>query len=260
MKRGLIAVLVAIASLAATAVPASAAATLTISESCLTVVDGQLQPFTAYVTGATEPDQDVIVTVEPGSGPSLEELYANSVHIRPDSNGAATISVESGGSPVPPEATSVWVKLYQTVITSTGVTRLFTEIQVPICARSTPADTDNDGVPDTTDNCLNTSNASQADVDNDGIGDACDPQNDTDTDNDGVRDAIDNCPTVQNPGQADADNDGIGDACDPTPKPVPTSKEQCKRADWETYGIFKNQGDCVSFVASKGMNPPAGAR
>jgi hypothetical protein len=39
--------------------------------------------------------------------------------------------------------------------------------------------------------------------------------------------------------------------------PFPTSKEQCKDGGWRTFGVFKNQGDCVSFVASKGNNPPA---
>jgi hypothetical protein len=37
-----------------------------------------------------------------------------------------------------------------------------------------PADTDNDGVPDSTDNCPGTANADQADADGDGSGDACD--------------------------------------------------------------------------------------
>jgi hypothetical protein len=37
----------------------------------------------------------------------------------------------------------------------------------------------------------------------------------------------------------------------------PTSKDQCKKGGWRTYGVFKNQGDCVSFVATKGKNPPA---
>ena len=39
--------------------------------------------------------------------------------------------------------------------------------------------------------------------------------------------------------------------------PLPTSKDQCKKGGWQTYGIFKNQGDCVSFVATGGKNPPA---
>ena len=40
--------------------------------------------------------------------------------------------------------------------------------------------------------------------------------------------------------------------------PLPTSKEQCTNGGWQTFGIFKNQGDCVSFEATGGKNPPAG--
>jgi hypothetical protein len=36
-----------------------------------------------------------------------------------------------------------------------------------------------------------------------------------------------------------------------------TSKDQCKKGGWMTFGVFKNQGDCVSFVATGGKNPPA---
>jgi hypothetical protein len=36
----------------------------------------------------------------------------------------------------------------------------------------------------------------------------------------------------------------------------PTSKAQCKNAGWKTFGVFKNQGECVSFVATGGKNPP----
>ena len=39
---------------------------------------------------------------------------------------------------------------------------------------------------------------------------------------------------------------------------LPTSTDQCKNGGWKTFGVFKNQGDCVSFVASKGRNPPSG--
>ena len=41
-------------------------------------------------------------------------------------------------------------------------------------------------------------------------------------------------------------------------QPFPTSKDQCKNGGWRTFGGFKNQGDCVSFVATGGTNPPAG--
>jgi hypothetical protein len=40
--------------------------------------------------------------------------------------------------------------------------------------------------------------------------------------------------------------------------PLPTSKDQCKNDGWRNYAGFKNQGDCVSFVATEGKNPPAG--
>ena len=39
---------------------------------------------------------------------------------------------------------------------------------------------------------------------------------------------------------------------------VPTTKAQCKKGGWKTFGVFKNQGDCVSFVATGGKNPPSG--
>lgn len=40
----------------------------------------------------------------------------------------------------------------------------------------------------------------------------------------------------------------------------PTSKDQCKNGGWKTFTnpSFKNQGDCVSFVATGGKNPPNG--
>jgi hypothetical protein len=41
-------------------------------------------------------------------------------------------------------------------------------------------------------------------------------------------------------------------------RPVPTSKVQCENGGWHNFAGFKNQGDCVSFVASGGKNPPAG--
>jgi hypothetical protein len=58
------------------------------------------------------------------------------------------------------------------------------------------SDEDNDGIPDTLDNCPNTPNPAQEDTDEDGAGDACD-----------------NCP-VSNPDQRDDDENGVGDVCD----------------------------------------------
>jgi hypothetical protein len=42
------------------------------------------------------------------------------------------------------------------------------------------------------------------------------------------------------------------------PPPTPTSKDQCRGGGWRTSGRFKNQGDCISFVATGGKNPPSG--
>jgi hypothetical protein len=40
----------------------------------------------------------------------------------------------------------------------------------------------------------------------------------------------------------------------------PTNKDQCKNGGWQSFTTptFKNQGDCVSYVATNGKNPPAG--
>jgi hypothetical protein len=52
-----------------------------------------------------------------------------------------------------------------------------------------------------------------------------------------------------------ADNDG---PAPPVTALLPTTKDQCKKGGWQTFGVFKNQGDCVSFVATEGRNPPNG--
>ena len=42
-----------------------------------------------------------------------------------------------------------------------------------------------------------------------------------------------------------------------TPPTLPTATGQCLNGGWQTFKVFKNQGDCVSFVATKGKNPPS---
>lgn len=44
----------------------------------------------------------------------------------------------------------------------------------------------------------------------------CDGTTDPDTDDDGVPDSSDNCPYTPNPDQADSDGDGVGDVCGAT--------------------------------------------
>ena len=71
-------------------------------------------------------------------------------------------------------------------------------------------DRDNDGVPNSSDNCIGTPNPNQSNADGDPFGDACDD----DDDNDDVIDGSDNCPLSANAGQEDFDGDSAGDACD----------------------------------------------
>ena len=86
-----------------------------------------------------------------------------------------------------------------------------------------PADSDGDGIPDTTDKCPN----ENPEVDENG--DGCeDPAPEPDQDGDGVSDASDNCPTVANANQQDSDGDGVGDACDECTLKNPNSG--CDRA------------------------------
>jgi hypothetical protein len=35
---------------------------------------------------------------------------------------------------------------------------------------------------------------------------------------------------------------------------LPATKDECTHGGWERFGVFKNQGDCVSFVATGGRN------
>lgn len=69
-------------------------------------------------------------------------------------------------------------------------------------------DYDDDGVPNTQDNCSEIPNPNQENSDNDSYGDFCD-----------------NCPNIDNEGQSDIDGDGIGDVCDKGGEAIPTLSE-----------------------------------
>lgn len=81
-------------------------------------------------------------------------------------------------------------------------------------------DKDQDGIPDSSDNCLSVVNLDQLNSDTDLLGDACDncpnvSNNDqVDSDGDGVGDVCDLCPNVYDPAQIDTDSDGVGNSCD----------------------------------------------
>ncbi len=117
---------------------------------------------------------------------------------------------------------------------------------------------DDDGIPNTCDNCPDVDNPGQQDSDSDSVGDACDNcpndknTNQADTDNDGVGNVCDNCPNHHNPGQEDCDNDGEGDACelDTDDDGIPDDCDNCpldgnaNQADSDEDGIGDACDNC----------------
>jgi hypothetical protein len=82
----------------------------------------------------------------------------------------------------------------------------------------------------------------------------------------GQPDTIEGRATGQNEGRSPTDCSPLpnglseivveGDVAVVDAPPLPTSTYQCKNGGRRTYAIFKNQGDCVSFIARGGKNPP----
>jgi hypothetical protein len=69
------------------------------------------------------------------------------------------------------------------------------------------------------------------------------------------------CPASPPGGLPSLDGSGLNDQGDLVvhdAPALPTSKDQCKNGGWKTFGVFKNQGDCVSLVATGGRNLPSG--
>lgn len=101
-----------------------------------------------------------------------------------------------------------------------------------------PPDYDNDGVPDSIDNCPHTYNPDQADSDHDGIGDACD-----------------NCPHTYNPDQADWNHDGIGDACTPTSTGSSVTVQPSQNTT-VTFPTVSQGGTTGTIESVSGPTPP----
>lgn len=78
------------------------------------------------------------------------------------------------------------------------------------------ADSDQDGISDSTDNCPSLYNPAQEDQDTDGVGDACDPCDDRDTDKDGIRNCEDLCPDRAEVFNGVEDADGCPDSAPST--------------------------------------------
>lgn len=119
--------------------------------------------------------------------------------------------------------------------------------QPPSQPTGTPTDTDNDGVADTTDNCINVSNPDQADIDNDGHGDVCDSCTDKDTDGYSLEggscsllDCDDNNNNV-NPGKPEDCADGLDNNCDGQ---IDAADSSCQIADTDGDGITDAQDNC----------------
>ena len=117
---------------------------------------------------------------------------------------------------------------------------------------SSDSDADNDGVPDSSDNCPNTPNANQANNDGDSEGDACD----IDDDNDGLSD-VEEGQLGTNPFIFDTDGDGIGDGDEilAGTNPLSTDSDGDGWPDNEEIAVGSDPNDSgdVPFYGRRGL-------
>lgn len=118
-----------------------------------------------------------------------------------------------------------------------------------------PVDTDGDGVPDETDNCINTANPDQSDKDGDGDGDACDSVDNRDNDGDGINNTEDECPDTAGVAEyngcpiPDTDGDGIKDNVDECPNEAGVPElNGCPIPDRDGDGIPDEEDQCPDEV------------
>jgi Thrombospondin type 3 repeat len=126
-------------------------------------------------------------------------------------------------------------------VPTAAVLQLITFNYDNVVVTATAADTDEDGVLDRDDNCLDVANPDQANLDGDQLGDACD----TDIDGDGLpndQENADGCPAGPSPTNADSDGDGAGDAQDAFPCDANESN------DADNDGVGDNGDNCPTVA------------